>query len=126
MSLKNAIGLWFGLRGKSFTGYAFVLHRLTGIVLTIYLFLHLAFLTSLTQGEEAYTSLIRKTVTPTFLPFDIQLVGATIYHGLNGLRLVIAEFGLTRYHKELLWILGLIGLILWIYISYLLYKIVVV
>lgn len=125
MSVKDSIMSWFRTEGKSLTGYAFILHRLTGIVLTVYLFLHLAYLTSLTEGESAYMSLIEKTVNIKFLPFDILLLGVTIYHAMNGLRLVIAEFGITRYHRELLIVFVIIAVIIWIYASYLLYRFVV-
>jgi len=126
MSFRESISSWFRTEGKSLSGYAFILHRLTGIVLTAYIFLHLAFLTSLTEGESAYMSLIEKTVNIRFLPFDILLIGVTIYHSLNGLRLVIAEFGITRYHREIFIIFIIVGVVIWILTSYMLYKFVVV
>ncbi len=126
MSVKDSISSWFRIEGRGISGYAFIIHRLTGIVLTAYIFLHLAFLTSLTEGESAYTSLIEKTVNIRFLPFDILLIGVTIYHSLNGLRLVIAEFFVTRYHRELFVIFIIVGVVIWIFTSYLLYRFVVV
>jgi len=116
---------WFRISGKSLFGIAFSLHRLTGVVLAIYLCMHLTYLTSLKFGKEFYESLIKTTVSPTFLVFDILLVLAGVYHGVNGLRLIIHEFGFAyESRKVLLYVAFVLTLILWFVASYQMYRFV--
>ncbi len=113
---------WFTVKGRSLFSIAFSLHRLTGIVLTIYLCMHLAYLTSIRMGKEVFESFIATTVTPQFLIFDILLILAGIYHGVNGLRLIIHEFGLAyESRKSILYISVAIALIVWFIASYRMY-----
>jgi len=116
---------WFTVKGRSLFSIAFSLHRLTGIVLTIYLCMHLAYLTSIRMGKEVFESFIATTVTPQFLIFDILLILAGIYHGVNGLRLIIHEFGLAyESRKSILYISVAIALIVWLIASYRMYTFV--
>ncbi len=117
---------WFRVRGKSLQSVSFSLHRLTGLVLFVYLLMHLSYLTSLRLGREVYESLIATTVSPAFLPFDILLLLATIFHGINGIRVVLNEFGIGyEVRKAMLYATYLITAILWIIASLLLYNLVV-
>ncbi|MCG3218250.1 MAG: succinate dehydrogenase, cytochrome b556 subunit [Candidatus Heimdallarchaeota archaeon] len=70
---------------------AWIFHRLSGVILTFYLFMHLTFLSFLAFNEEIYENLITTTTEPFFLLFDIALVGVIIYHGLNGFRVVLGD-----------------------------------
>ena len=113
---------WFSVRGKSPFSLAFSLHRLTGIILTIYLCMHLAYLTSIRMGREVFESFIATTVTPQFLIFDILLVLAGVYHGVNGLRLILHEFGLAyESRKAVLYASVAIAFIVWLIASYRMY-----
>ena len=113
---------WFSVKGRSLFSIAFSLHRLTGIVLTIYLCMHLAYLTSIRMGKEVFESFIATTVTPQFLIFDILLILAGVYHGVNGLRLVLHEFGLAyESRRPILYISVAIALIVWFIASYRMY-----
>jgi succinate dehydrogenase / fumarate reductase cytochrome b subunit len=117
---------WFRVRGRSLQSLSFSLHRLTGLVLFIYLLMHLSYLTSLKLGKEVYESLITTTVSPAFLPFDILLLLATIFHGVNGIRVVLNEFGIGyEARKAMLYVTYLITAVLWIIASVGLYNMVV-
>ncbi len=94
---------------------AFYLHRITGVILAIYLCMHLAYLTTIKTGD--YERLIKITLSKEFLPFDLLLFLAGIYHGVNGVRLIIHEFGfLYRYRKVLLYLTFVITLVVWIFV----------
>jgi succinate dehydrogenase / fumarate reductase cytochrome b subunit len=94
---------------------AFYLHRITGVILAIYLCMHLLFIGTVKTGE--YASLIKITLSKEFLPFDLLLFLIGIYHGVNGVRLIIHEFGLLyRYRKALLYATPIITLIIWIFV----------
>ncbi len=118
----EGISGWFSLRGKSVNSIAYSFHRLTGLVLLLYLIIHLSFLTSLRIGEEAYTAFISTTVRPETLPLDSLLFLATFYHAFNGLRVVLNEFGLVyELRKALAYIMALLALAFWVYSTYVMY-----
>mgnify|MGYP002331993844 CR=1 FL=1 len=113
---------WFTLKGKSINSIAYSFHRLTGMVLLLYLIAHLSFLTSLRIGEETYTAFISTTVRPETLPLDSLLFLATFYHAFNGLRVVLNEFGLLyEVRKALIYVMTLLALIFWLYSTYMMY-----
>ncbi|AGK62173.1 succinate dehydrogenase subunit C [Archaeoglobus sulfaticallidus PM70-1] len=117
---------WFEIRGKSLFSISYSFHRLTGVVLAIYLLMHLGYLTSIRLGKEVYDIFISTTVTPTFLAFDLLLVLAGVYHGINGVRLIIHEFALGyELRKSLLYLTYILVLIVWLYASYVMYRLVV-
>jgi succinate dehydrogenase / fumarate reductase cytochrome b subunit len=90
---KRAQG-WIDLRGRREGGVAFLLMRLTGIGLVIYLFLHLYVLRLLAQGPEAWDAFIATAKSPLFLMLDGILILGLLYHGLNGLRVTLLWLGI--------------------------------
>jgi succinate dehydrogenase / fumarate reductase cytochrome b subunit len=85
---------WFDPRRRQAGTWAFILNRLTGIGLTLYLFLHLAVLSTLARGPEAYDSFIALAKSPLFVAGELLVIVAGLYHGLNGLRVVLISFGI--------------------------------
>lgn len=113
---------WFRIRGASHQSLAFSLQRITGIILLIYLVMHLGYLTSIRLGEEVYTTFISLTVRPETLPLDSLLFLVTFYHAFNGLRVVLNEFGiLYEYRKALLYILAALAVLCWLWSTYVMY-----
>jgi len=95
---------WFRLRGRSAGGWAFVLHRLTGIVLVFYLFLHFYFLSYLARGPEAYAAMVAAMKSPWVTLLEVGLIAAVLFHALNGLRLVLMGFNIgVKRHKAMFW-----------------------
>ncbi len=92
---------------------AFYLHRITGIILAIYLCMHLCFLTTVKTGD--YSNLIKITLSKQFLPLDLLLFLAGIYHGINGIRLIIHEFGfLYNQRKITLYLTFILTALIWV------------
>lgn len=85
---------WFNPLGRNPGSWAFILNRLTGLGLTFYLFMHLMVLGRLAQGPEAYEEFLALTKSPFIKLGELLVIGAVIYHGLNGLRVVLTSFGL--------------------------------
>ncbi|MFI5201983.1 MAG: succinate dehydrogenase, cytochrome b556 subunit [Candidatus Kapaibacterium sp.] len=90
--------------------WAYILHRLTGIGLVAYLFVHIWALSSLTHGRAAFT---KEMVTFSSTPwkFGEWLLGALVmFHAFNGIRIAVVDLGNgARYHKKLLaavWVVG--------------------
>jgi succinate dehydrogenase / fumarate reductase cytochrome b subunit len=93
---------WFDPRWRDIGTWAFMLNRLTGIGLTIYLFLHLIVLGTLARGPEAYDSFIALAKSPLLVLGELLVVVGGLYHGLNGLRVALTSFGVGVTQQKLL------------------------
>ena len=84
---------------------SYVLHRVTGIGLAIYLIMHTWVLSSAGQGPEQFTERLGSVQTPLFHFLELFLSVAVFFHMLNGLRIIIVDFfSITRQHKVVFWI----------------------
>ena len=103
----------FYLRAGS---WAFLLHRVSGLGLVAYLYLHLVLLNQLRGGPEKWEAFLAFARSPIALTLDTVLLAALSFHTLNGLRLTLLGFGYgLSWQKRLFWIsfilsLGLSGL----------------
>ncbi|MEA4906990.1 MAG: succinate dehydrogenase, cytochrome b556 subunit [Chloroflexi bacterium] len=102
---------WFDPRGRTINTIAFILNRITGLGLTLYLFLHLYMLGKLAQGPQAYDQFIATVKNPVFLAGEILVIIAGFLHGLNGIRIALISFGVgVRAQKQMLIVLMIIAL----------------
>ncbi len=94
--------------------FSWILHRITGIILASYIFLHLVVLGSnLLFGAGSFSFLMGQFEVPLFKILEWCLVGVIFYHGINGLRIIIADFfKLTRLHKIFFWLGAVIFIVL--------------
>lgn len=83
---------------------AWLLHRLSGLGLVVYLALHIWTLHTLTEGKEAFEAHVQVFKLPIMGISILGLWAAILFHALNGLRLMLVDFlGLSRRQKPLLW-----------------------
>jgi succinate dehydrogenase / fumarate reductase cytochrome b subunit len=82
------------LRGRSLGMVAFLLNRITGVGLTVYLLLHLVVLSLLAGGEANWDSFINLARSPLFLALDVLLLAGILIHGLNGIRVALVGMGI--------------------------------
>ena len=95
---------WFDPRGRRLGGIAFLLNRLTGIGLVAYLYLHLAILSMLVQGPNAWDTFVGIALSPPFLAFDVILLAGMLIHGLNGIRVGLVGLGLVASRQRALFV----------------------
>ncbi len=82
------------VRYKLHPGYiAWILHRATGVLLGLYLFLHIWVIHHLAQGEASFNEVMSVVQSPFFHLLEIGLLGTVVYHGINGLRVVFIDYG---------------------------------
>jgi len=95
--------------------WAWVGHRLTGLALVAYVFLHLSFIStaSMAEGGADFDALMETTSQPLFVAMDFLLVIVVIYHAMNGLRVVLFDLGVgIRRQKLVFWITMAISAVL--------------
>jgi succinate dehydrogenase / fumarate reductase cytochrome b subunit len=85
---------------------AWALHRITGLAVLLFLFLHIIETFLLTLGPAAYNSTLNIYKQLWFKPLEFLLVAAVIYHALNGIVVLILDAwpAATRYHRSMLWV----------------------
>ncbi len=114
---------WLSPRWRDPGWVAFALNRFTGIVLVLYLLAHMVVLSQLAAGPAGWDSLLGLFGSRPFLAADTLLIAAVVYHGLNGLRVVLLTAGYGVRHvglgvavvivaSALLWALAAWGILL--------------
>ena len=92
---------WIEPRWRDPGWVAFVLNRLTGLILVLYLVAHFFILSRLLQGEAGWNSLLELFGSTPFLVGDVLLIAAVAFHGLNGLRVIAMTLGLGARHSAI-------------------------
>ncbi|HEV2127562.1 MAG TPA: succinate dehydrogenase, cytochrome b556 subunit [Thermomicrobiales bacterium] len=72
--------------------YAWVLHRATGAGILFFLLVHILDIMLVTLGRDVYDHTVEFYAEPFIIPMEILLVGAVVYHTLNGLRVIAVNF----------------------------------
>ncbi|ABM80027.1 Succinate dehydrogenase/fumarate reductase, cytochrome b subunit [Hyperthermus butylicus DSM 5456] len=71
---------------------AFILHRVTGFIIVVYLLAHVI-VTSYSTNPTQWEDIMSTFANSLFNKIGEWIVaGAVIYHGLNGIRLLLVEF----------------------------------
>jgi succinate dehydrogenase / fumarate reductase cytochrome b subunit len=103
---REPLGAWtrITLAYKTYSGsLSYILHRITGIGLTVYLFVHIWALSSLTKGHAAFAEEMATFTTMPFKILEWALGVLVMFHAFNGIRIAIVDLGNgSRYHKKLL------------------------
>ncbi len=111
---REPIGSWSRIMMKykrNGGSWAYLLHRITGIGLTVYLFVHIWALSSLTKGNAAFAAEMKTFTTPPFKVAEWLLGLLVMWHAFNGIRIAVVDLGNgAKYQKTLLkavWTVGI-------------------
>ncbi len=99
-------GLWKGL-GM----WAWILFRVSGLVLAAYLFVHIWVISQgRVGGAEQLDGFFEFFDKPFLVFLDSVLVAAVLFHALNGVRILLMDCGIgIKRHKAVFWICMLIA-----------------
>jgi succinate dehydrogenase / fumarate reductase cytochrome b subunit len=91
--------------------WSWVAHRITGVLTFFFLFAHVLDTALVRVSPEAYNEVIETYKNPFVNLMEVGLVGAVLYHALNGIRVMLVDFWAkgARYQRTMLWII----LIIW-------------
>src|SRR3954447_539555 len=98
---KPAGSLYRGREGM----WSWVAHRVTGVLVFFFLFAHVLDTALVRVSPDSYDSVIDTYKSPLVNLMEVGLVGAVLYHALNGLRVMLIDFWEkgTRYQRQMTW-----------------------
>jgi succinate dehydrogenase cytochrome b556 subunit len=105
-----AVAIWLARaisRGSLYWGgwamVAWILHRAAGLGVAFFLLIHILDIMLINVSPAVYDATVRFYKTPFLIPMEIALVGAVVYHALNGLRVISLDVwvGALRRQREL-------------------------
>lgn len=83
-------------KGPAYRGgigqWSWAAHRITGVGVIAFLFGHIVDTFAIGFGPELYDETIALYKQWWFTPFEVMLVGAVLFHALNGLRIILFDF----------------------------------
>jgi succinate dehydrogenase / fumarate reductase cytochrome b subunit len=102
---------------------AWILHRISGIALIGYLFLHIYSLSPLSEGRAAFNAKMELYTTPFFMILEWILFAFVLFHSLNGIRIVLVDWADgARYHAKLFRYSLAIGTVLFLAMGYIMFS----
>ena len=89
-------------KGKS-GQWAFVLHRVSGFLVFMFLLLHIIDVSLINIDTELYNEVHELYGNVLLRVFEIGLLLALLFHALNGIRIVLVDFfpGMVRNERKL-------------------------
>ncbi len=121
MAVTSPVGtLYRGGEGM----WTWVLHRITGVSVFFFLLVHVLDTALVRVSPEAYDLVIASYKTPIVNLLEVGLVGAVLYHALNGLRVVLIDFWSRgpRYQRQMTWAIATVWILLMVPGTYFMLK----
>ncbi len=83
--------------------WSWVAHRVTGVLIFFFLLAHVLDTALVRVSPESYNRIMDTYKTPLVNLMEVGLVGAVLFHALNGLRVMAIDFWEkgTRYQKQM-------------------------
>lgn len=99
---RGKVGMW-----------SWVLHRITGVAIFFFLLVHVLDTALVRVSPEAYNVVIESYKTPIIGLAELGLVGAILFHGLNGLRVIAVDFWSkgTKYQNIMFWFVLILSVV---------------
>jgi len=114
--------------------WAFLGHRLSGLALTGYLFMHIWTLKGLQRSvgpspspealaAHPWTEFVRPYTSGVWLFLEWVLFSAVLFHAFNGIRIALVDLaGGSKYQKGLFWGFVVLGAVLFLGMGALIYR----
>lgn len=85
--------------------WSWVLHRITGVAIFFFLLVHILDTALIRVSPEAYNVVIASYKNPIMGVAELGLVGAIMFHALNGLRIILIDFWSkgVKYQRVMFW-----------------------
>ncbi len=101
--------------------------RVTAVVILVTIMVHLVLTHFVAIGQLSYENIGERLAMTAVLVNDVLLLVAVVYHALNGVRMVVLDYGFKgtgarRGLAVFLWVVGIIAVVygiwaLWVWVS---------
>lgn len=93
---------------------SWVLHRVTGIGIFLYLILHVVDVFVIGFGPETFDALMNFYHQAPARILMLLLIAGILFHAINGLRIILVDFWSegTRYQRQLFWATSVLTLVI--------------
>jgi succinate dehydrogenase / fumarate reductase cytochrome b subunit len=89
--------------------WAWLLHRVTGVAILLFLLVHIVDITILGFGPTVYNNALSVFALPFVRVVSLGLVAAVLYHSFNGVRITMIDFWPKAVkYQSALWIGALV------------------
>ncbi len=92
---RQGVKRWIYSPSTGFGRAAFLFQRITGLGLTAYFLIHVFSTATIIFGENSWEMFLEFVETPIIRTGELFILAALGFHGINGLRLILAETGYT-------------------------------
>ncbi len=96
--------------------WTWVLHRITGVAIFFFLFAHVIDTAMVRVSPHAYNSAVDTYKNPVVGVLELGLVAAVLYHGLNGVRIILVDFWEKgpRYQRQMTYGVAVLFVVLFV------------
>ncbi len=86
--------------------WSWVLHRITGVSIFFFLFVHVLDTAVIRIDPDKYSEVVETYKNPIIGLMEIGLVACVLYHALNGVRIILVDFWSKgpKYQRQMLWV----------------------
>ena len=86
--------------------WSWLLHRLAGLGIMLFLLLHILDIWLIGLGEEVFNRFLFLYHNPVAKVFEVFLIFGVLFHAVNGARIILIDFwpGAARHQRKLFWI----------------------
>ncbi len=98
--------------------WSWVAHRVTGMLIFVFLFAHVIDTALVRVSPEAYNTVIESYKNPVVGLGEAGLTAAVIFHAFNGIRIILIDFWAKgpRYQRQMLWVV--VGLFVVLFVPF--------
>jgi succinate dehydrogenase / fumarate reductase cytochrome b subunit len=100
---RGGMGPWLG-------------QRVTAVLVIVTIIIHLVLTHFVAAGQLSYDNIGERLASGAVLVNDVVLLVAVVFHALNGVRMVVLDWGLAnpgarRLFDLVLWLLGIVAVV---------------
>jgi succinate dehydrogenase / fumarate reductase cytochrome b subunit len=92
-NLRGWLVGWFRVRKANLERWLYTLHRLSGVVVGLYLIAHVVETSNALYGPDLWEGLMAVLKNPLAHLGLLIIAAGSVYHSFNGVRLVLAAYG---------------------------------
>lgn len=106
-------------RGQS-GHWSWLLHRITGLGVLLFLLLHIVDITLIGFGPQVYNDSIKIFSTPLVRLVSLALIASVLFHAFNGVRIILVDFWPAghKYQKTMFYVVLVVSIVCFLPMAY--------